>query len=131
MILFDQVIRGWEVGFPNMEVGEKAILICSPELGYGKAGMMPMIEPNARLWYEVEVMASLKLNHDQLRLVEDETNCLRKLAHTREALTDSTEKFRSHLLKMENAAAHSTAKVDQIFAAAGSSSAPTAAAAEE
>lgn len=107
-ILFEQVISAWDVGFLSMRVGEKAILISSPDLGYGKAGMMPMIEPNAWLWYEVEIMASLKLNDTHFRTVQTETMILRAIAQLGGSASDEDVAE----------AASATAAVDKIFARA-------------
>lgn len=48
-----QVIKGWDKGVATMQIGEKAILKCSPEYGYGAAGSPPTIPPNATLLFEV------------------------------------------------------------------------------
>ena len=105
-LLFEQVIGAWDVGFLSMRVGEKAILISSPDLGYGRAGMPPMIEPNAWLWYEVEIMGSLRLNEINLRTVQHETMLLRTIAQRGGSASDS----------VAAKAASATAAVDKIFA---------------
>ena len=100
-----------------MCVGEKAILISSPEHGYGRAGMPPMIKPNAHLWYEVELMASLKLTPSQYKLVGEETDCLRTISRAQEevARRDSSQ-YRRELQKMISQVAPLTASIDKIFA---------------
>ena len=52
-----QVIKGWDKGVATMRIGEKAILKCSPEYGYGVSGSPPKIPANATLLFEVELFA--------------------------------------------------------------------------
>ncbi|KAG8463390.1 hypothetical protein KFE25_004901 [Diacronema lutheri] len=51
------VIRGWDVGIASMLPGERAILTCSPDFGYGAAGAGGVIPPNATLAFDVELLA--------------------------------------------------------------------------
>ncbi|CCD12923.1 unnamed protein product [Trypanosoma congolense IL3000] len=52
-----QVIKGWDRGVATMRVGEKAVLRCTPEYGYGAAGSPPKIPANSTLLFEVELFS--------------------------------------------------------------------------
>ncbi|KAL1953763.1 hypothetical protein VTO42DRAFT_2294 [Malbranchea cinnamomea] len=54
-----KVIKGWDEGVPQLSLGEKANLICSPDYAYGARGFPPVIPPNSTLKFEVEL---LKIN---------------------------------------------------------------------
>ena len=49
------MILGWDKGVATMKKGEKAVLECSPEYGYGDMGAGGVIPPKATLLFEVEV----------------------------------------------------------------------------
>ncbi|KAG9037374.1 FK506 binding protein proline rotamase rapamycin-binding protein [Tulasnella sp. UAMH 9824] len=55
-----EVIRGWDEGVPQLSLGQKAILTCSPDYAYGARGYPPDIPPNATLKFEVELLEIIK-----------------------------------------------------------------------
>jgi FKBP-type peptidyl-prolyl cis-trans isomerase FkpA len=53
----NQVIPCWREGVQRMKVGEKARIVCPPELAYGDHGAGPDIGPGATLVFDVELLA--------------------------------------------------------------------------
>ena len=54
----NKVVKGLDEGVTQMTRGEKAVLTCSPELGYGEKGVaFGLIPPNSTLAFEVELLA--------------------------------------------------------------------------
>ncbi|KAF7722269.1 FK506 binding protein proline rotamase rapamycin-binding protein [Apophysomyces ossiformis] len=51
-----RVIKGWDEGVPQLSLGQKARLICSPDYAYGPRGIPGVIPPNATLIFEVELL---------------------------------------------------------------------------
>ncbi|PWN48859.1 FK506 binding protein [Violaceomyces palustris] len=51
-----QVIKGWDEGVPQLSIGEKAKLVCSPDYAYGSRGFPPVIPPNSTLTFDVELL---------------------------------------------------------------------------
>jgi len=48
----------WTEGFAYLHLGEKARLVCPPDLAFGAAGFSPNVPPNAVVTYVVEVLPS-------------------------------------------------------------------------
>lgn len=50
-----KLIKGWEVGIPQIKFGQSAILMISADYAYGRKGAkgMPPIGPNQDLRFEV------------------------------------------------------------------------------
>jgi len=70
-----RVIKGWDLGFAGMRVGEKAILQIDSTLGYGSRGAGGSIGPNAELLFEVRA-ASDSGNERLLRPGPHHTSCI-------------------------------------------------------
>jgi len=52
-----KVIKGWDEGVPQLSLGQKAYLICSPDYAYGARGFPPIIPANSTLRFEVTLLS--------------------------------------------------------------------------
>ncbi len=52
-----KVIKGWDEGVAQLHVGDQAMLIIPPDLGYGARGAGGVIPPNATLIFIIEVVS--------------------------------------------------------------------------
>merc|ERR1712215_262481 len=50
------VIEGWEVGIPQMSLGQRASVTLSPDMAYGEEGAGGVIPPNATLIFDIEIV---------------------------------------------------------------------------
>ncbi len=51
-----RVIKGWDEGFQKLKIGDHAMLIIPPSIGYGERGAGGVIPPDATLIFIVEVI---------------------------------------------------------------------------
>ncbi|CED85188.1 macrolide-binding protein fkbp12 [Phaffia rhodozyma] len=54
-----RVIPGWDEGVPQLSLGQKAKLICTPDYAYGARGFPPVIPPNSTLIFEHSLLNAL------------------------------------------------------------------------
>jgi len=55
-----KVIKGWDIAFLGMRVGERRVLFIPPDLAYGARGVGQKIPPDAALVFDVELIRIIK-----------------------------------------------------------------------
>jgi len=51
------VIKAWELGIPTMKHGEVAVFHCQPKYAYGKTGLVPKVQSNEAVSFEIELFS--------------------------------------------------------------------------
>ncbi len=59
-IAVGQVIQAWNLTMPQMQKGEKRIILVPSNLGYGKQGSPPVIPANSYLLFEMEMLEFIR-----------------------------------------------------------------------
>jgi FKBP-type peptidyl-prolyl cis-trans isomerase FkpA len=55
-----RLIPCWKEGIPMIREGGKSLLVCPPEIAYGKKGKPPRIPANSTLTFEIELVKIVK-----------------------------------------------------------------------
>mmetsp|Transcript_42111 Transcript_42111/g.99829 ORF Transcript_42111/g.99829 Transcript_42111/m.99829 type:complete len:274 (-) Transcript_42111:193-1014(-) len=63
-----KVIKGWEIGVKTMKIGEKSKFSIFPEYAYKKKGIPPIIPPNAKLTFEIELLDIIKTSETEKKI---------------------------------------------------------------
>ena len=85
-----QVIKGWDVGFAAMKVGERAVLRCRADYAYGEDGSPPTIPAGATLDFDVELLGFGPREKDKWEMSDAE-----KQAAARKYKEKGTELFKA------------------------------------
>jgi len=73
------VIKGWDVGFQRMSVGEKATLTLRYDYAYGEQGMQSSgIPPRATLVFDVELLDAKTMTAEELDELDERVDSLRQ-----------------------------------------------------
>ena len=86
----NQVIKGWEVGVKTMKVGEKAEFILAPNYAYGDKKVSDLIQANATLTFEIELIKFVVPKKEVKDMTYDE-----KLAEGKKLKGEGVEKFKA------------------------------------
>lgn len=89
-----QVIKGWDIGFASMKVGEKALLKIASKYGYGDGGMPPKIPAGATLEFEVELLEFKEKPIEKWQMTPEQ-----RLEHANKLKTEGTVLFKAQNFK--------------------------------
>jgi len=83
------VIKGWDIGFASMKVGEHAILTCKSDYAYGASGSPPTIPADATLKFDCELLGFEEKKKEKWEMDAEE-----KKAHAEKCKAEGTVKFK-------------------------------------
>lgn len=52
----DQVVKGFDRGLMQISIGERTLITCTPEYGYGKEGIYALVPPDSHLIFDVTLL---------------------------------------------------------------------------
>jgi len=79
-----KVIKGWEIGVKSMKIGEKSEFLIFPDYAYKKKGIPPIIPPNAKLTFEIELIDVIRSGENKSKI----ENFTPKVARTPEDISN-------------------------------------------
>ena len=82
-----EAVPGWDLALPLMRPGDKVLLECAPQYGFGEAGAPPLIPPAATVCFELELVAVRDITSSNNT---EEVEFLKKYSHI---ITDRTERL--------------------------------------
>ncbi len=92
----NQVIPGWTEALKMMRPGSKMRLVLPPELAYGEQGAAPVIQPNAVLVFEVELVEINKApEKKEEKQAEEKADISQKVEKAVEKVEKAVEKVHS------------------------------------
>jgi len=72
------VIKGWDVGFAAMSIGEVGTLTIREDYGYGANGAPPSIPGGATLVFEVELLDAKNMTNEEMDVLDRKVVALRR-----------------------------------------------------
>ena len=80
-----KVVKGWEVAFASMKLGDKVQLVLTGEYGYGEDGSGTDIPPGAELTFDITFVNLKSVGGKSVEVVNEEKTRLAELKLAREA----------------------------------------------